>query len=171
MITKLLERRIAAAERAYGVRLDEVRYLTRVSKRILWRYMRFVRLNKARGPLPEDARSVAAICGSLADDCGTCVQIGARIGLQQGVPREIVEAAARRRPERLPPELREVYDFAGTVTSGQGDVEPLRERLRLRYGDAGLAELCLVIAMHRVFPTFKRGLGYHASCSLTPLEV
>lgn len=171
MIQRILNARIGVAERAYGVPLHEVRFLARVSKRLLWRYMRFVKLNEARGSLPEDARSVASICGSLADDCGSCVQIGARIGLQRGVPRSVVEAAAHRRPLDLPPDLREVYEFATAVTTGGDDIEPQRERLRLRYGDAGLAELCLVVAMHRVFPTFKRGLGSHTSCSLTPIEV
>lgn len=171
MLRRILDWRIRSVERALGVPLDEVRFLSRVSLRTLWRYFRFARLNDSRGCLPADAWAVASIAGALADDCGACVQIGARLGMLKGVKREIVRAAALRQPERLPEALREVFEFGEAVTLGVGDLDALRERIRLRYGDAGLADLALVIGMHRVFGTFKRGLGYHTSCALTPIEV
>ena len=80
-------------------------------------------------------------------------------------------AVVRRHPEGLPEDLGDVYHFADTVTQNAPQQDEYRERVRGHYGDEGLVEIALAVAMHRVFPTLKRGLGFAKSCSLVPVEV
>lgn len=165
MFKWFIDRQIAAAEKKYGVPLDYMRYLAEHSTGATLRMARFSRIAEQAPNLPPTAACVAGIVSAMADDCGTCVQIGVNIARERGVSRDILQAVVRRQPDDLPDELRDVYRFAEAVTTGVDDDE-LREKLRQRYGDRGLIDLGLAIAMHRVYPTFKRALGYAKSCSL-----
>jgi len=171
MLNRIIEGRIQAAERDLGVPLDYVRYLARTSLKNVMRLTRFQRLADAGGSVPASATGVATIVGSMADDCGTCVQISVNIAKQHGVSPDIIRAAVQRRREDLADELRDVFDFADGVTSGIGVDDDLRERIRARWGDQGLIDLSMTVAMHRVYPTLKRALGYAKSCELVPVTV
>lgn len=165
MLNWLLENRIRAAERSYGVPLDYARYMAQHSKAAMIRMARFMRLTHFRSPVPAEALAIAGIAGSLADDCGSCVQIGVNIARQQGVAAQIIRAAVDRDLDDLPDRLRDAYEFALAATSLEGPDDDLRERVRQRYGDRGLIDLSMAVAMHRVYPTLKRALGYANSCS------
>ena len=165
MFKWFFDRQIAAAEKQYGVPLDYMRYLAEHSTGATLRMARFARIAEQAPNLPPTVACVAGIVSAMADDCGTCVQIGVNIAKQRGVSRDILQAVVRRQPDDLPDELRDVYHFAEAVTTSVDDDE-LREKLRQRYGDRGLIDLGLAIAMHRVYPTLKRALGFAKSCSL-----
>ena len=54
----------------------------------------------------------------------------------------------------------------GAMQANRQDDDVLRERLRARYGDEGLIELGMGIASARMFPAFKRTLGFAKSCAM-----
>ncbi len=74
-------------------------------------------------------------------------------------------------PSDLPEELGDVYLFAECIVQNSGDVDPLRSKMRQRYGEKGLVELAMAIALARTFPTVKRGLGYASTCDLKGMKV
>jgi AhpD family alkylhydroperoxidase len=165
MLSWLINRKITKAERELGVSLDYARWIAKASLPATLRMAKFTKLLHAhRGPAT--AVHVASIVGSMADDCGSCVQIGVNLARKAGVSREILEAVVRRAPETLPADLADVYRFAEAATLNAPELDDFRERVRDRYGDAGLIEIALAVAMHRVYPTLKRGLGFAKSCSL-----
>lgn len=164
MWNKLFERQIANAERSMGVSLDYMRYVAENSTAAAWRFVRFSRLAQFRSHLPPTVMAVAAITSSMTDDCESCAQIAVNLARKRGVAADILNHVIHRQPERLPADLRDVYHFAEAVTSAR-DAGDLRDRLRRRYGDRGLIDLAMAIAMQRVYPTFKRALGYAQSCS------
>lgn len=170
MLSWFIDRQISKAERDLGVSLDYARWIAKASLPATLRMAKFTKLlNAHRGP--KTAVHVASIVGSMADDCGSCVQIGVNLARKAGVSREILEAVVRRAPEALPDELADVYHFADAATLNAPELDDFRERVRRHYGDAGLVEIALAVAMHRVYPTLKRGLGFAKSCSLVPVEV
>lgn len=170
MIQALLNWQIDKAERQLGVPLDDARWLAAVSWSATWRMVRFRKILQA-GQGFSHARHIAGLVGAMADDCGSCVQIGVNFSRQAGVPQEQLSAVVERRPEELPEELAAVYRFAEAVTLNSDDQDDLREVVRKLYGDRGLVEICIAVAMHRVFPTLKRGLGFAKSCSRVVVEV
>ncbi len=170
MLNWFIDRQITKAERDLGVPLDYARWIAKVSLPATIRMAKFTKLlNAHRGP--KTAVHVASLVGSMADDCGSCVQIGVNLARKVGVSREILEAVVRRTPESLPEELADVYHFAEAATLNSPELDDYRERVRQHYGDEGLVEIALAVAMHRVFPTLKRGLGFAKSCSPAPVEV
>lgn len=170
MIQALMNWQIDKQERELGVPLDDGRWLASVSWSAAWRLARFSKIMQS-GHGFGHARHIAGLVGAMADDCGSCVQIGVNISRKAGVPREQLSAVVERRPEDLPEDLAAVYRFAEAVTLNSDEQDELRETVRKFYGDRGLVEICMAVAMHRVFPTLKRGLGFAKSCSRVVVAV
>lgn len=170
MLQSFIQRQISKSERELGASLDYARYVSKFSISAALRLARFSKLFAAsKGPtVPVQ---VASLVGAMAEDCGSCVQIGVNVGRKAGVPRDVLEAVVARAPERLPADLADVYRFAEAVTQNSPEQEAYRERVRQHYGDRGLIEIAMAVALHRVFPTLKRGLGFATSCSLVKVEV
>lgn len=172
MLQAIFNHQITKAERHLGVPLDYVRYVAQVSTSAAWRLARFTRLAESGHPGHlRDALSLGSIVAAMADDCGSCVQIGVNLARHAGVDRRLVTAVVEHRPEELPEKLQDVYHFTRAVIADSAEQDDLRERIRGHYGDRGLVELSLAIAFHRAFPTLKRGLGYAKSCSRVTVAV
>jgi alkylhydroperoxidase family enzyme len=157
--------RIAATEKKWGVSLEYCRFIVRVSLRATFKFAKFLAVDGYRRVLPAAPCAVVRIVAVRHEDCGTCVQIAVNQAREAGVPSEILRAVLARQPDTLPEELRDAYHFAEAVVTAGGELDMLRERIRLQYGDEGLIEMALAIASCRVFPITKRALGYAVSCS------
>ncbi|MCB9915551.1 MAG: hypothetical protein H6828_10440 [Planctomycetes bacterium] len=127
-------------------------------------------LGAFRRELPLEAHWVARVATMQAEDCGACGQLNVRMALEAGVDRELLRALVHA-PDALDEALRDVRLHALAVARAEPvDLERV-ERLRARYGAAGLAELALVVAGCRVYPTLKRALGRMAACAPVSVDV
>jgi hypothetical protein len=125
----------------------------------------------SRKVLPKDAWFVAQIVALQAEDCGTCLQIGVNLALQDEVEPALLRATLTGALDQMPAELADVYRFTKAIIEATYDDDALREKMRQRYGDRGLIELSYAIASSRIPPTVKRTLGYAKSCSAVPPRV
>jgi AhpD family alkylhydroperoxidase len=171
MLRRLIQARIAAAEKELGVPLENCRYMLRISLRASFKFAKFLAVDEYRRVLPPGPCYVARIVAVQDEDCGTCVQIAVNQARKAGVRAEQLQAVLHGSLDRLPDELQEAYRFAEAVVTRNGQEDTWRERIRLRYGDEGLIEMALAIASCRVFPVTKRALGYAVSCSAVAVRV
>jgi alkylhydroperoxidase family enzyme len=171
MIGYFLGKQIDKAEKSLGGSLHYLRHVLRVSLPDFFRLRRLSLLLNQRLILPPAPFHVARLVAVMSEDCGECVQMEIHLARQAGVPADVVQAVISLRPSDLPEELGDVYLFAECVVQNAGDVEPLRTKMRHRYGEKGLIELSLAIALARTFPTVKRGLGYASTCNLKGMKV
>lgn len=165
MIRTILRRMIDRVEQRLGVPVDEARYMVDHSLGSFLAFSTVQTWTDRHKALGAEAYYVAKIAAYREEDCGTCLQIAVNLALKAGVSREIVGYAAQGREELLPPKLRELYRFA-QKQANRVDDDDLREKLRARYGDEALIELALAIASARMFPAFKRTLGFAKSCAM-----
>ncbi|MBY0585678.1 hypothetical protein K2X85_00785 [bacterium] len=171
MIGYLLGKQIDKAEKSLGASLHYLRHVMRVSLPDFFRLRRLGMLLNHRVALPPAPFHVARLVSVMAEECGECVQIEINLARQAGVPADVLQSILAMRPSDLPEELGDVYLFAECVVQNSGDVEPLRAKMRHRYGERGLVELAMGIALARTFPTVKRGLGYSSICNLKGMKV
>lgn len=171
MLGWLVSKRLSAAERQLGVSVDYLRHLYRVSPGGFFKFARILPLAAYRKRLPVEPFHIATLVAVKHEDCGTCVQIGVNLALQDGVPVALIKAAVDARPDDLPSELADVYRFAESVASADGQEGEFRDRIRQRWGETALAEMALAIASCRTFPALKRGLGYATSCSRVRVDL
>jgi hypothetical protein len=165
MIRAFLRRMIARTEKQLGVPLDESHYMLEHSPGATLAFSTVQIWANRHKAVPVDAYYVAKIAAYLEEDCGSCLQIAVNLALKSGVSRELVRNAAQGREDLLSAELRDVYRFAAKQAN-RIDSDELRDRIRARYGDEGLIELAMAIASARMFPAFKRTIGFAKSCSL-----
>jgi alkylhydroperoxidase family enzyme len=171
MLRWLIGKRLDAAEKEIGAPVDYLRHILRVSLAAFFKFIKVMPLAQYRRVLPAAPYRVARLVATRHEDCGTCVQIEVNLARKDGVSPHILEAVLAGNPEALPDDLAQTYRFAETVVARNGQDDELREHIRRRYGDAGLVELALAIAVCRIFPTTKRALGYAKSCSLVSVHV
>jgi alkylhydroperoxidase family enzyme len=171
MIKRLIDGYLAREERRLGSSTEYLRHIAHVSVPAILKFGLFMPLASHRKVLPADAYHVARLAAVQAEDCGSCVQTEVNLARASGVPREVIHAVLDHDPARLPAGLDDVFRFADAVATRAVEADELRERLLGRYGEEGLLELALAIAVGGVFPTVKRALGYAVSCERVELRL
>ncbi len=165
MLTRFIESRISAQERWLGEKLDYLKYMVRTSRPAFFRYIKIMPMAKYRRVLTVEAYHVAGILASMVEGCGNCVQIEVNMARAAGVDEAILQATVIGCPQDLDDTLRDVYEFTNSVLKDRAEQEPLRLRVVEHFGDRGLVELGMKIAVSRMFPMMTRTLGFSSSCS------
>ncbi len=171
MVRWLILQKLASVERELGVSVEYLRHILGVSLGAFLKFTKIVNLVGYRRVLPPGPFHVSQIVATRDADCGTCLQIAVRVARKAGVSAEIIRAILESRTTDLSEELSDVYSFVEAVVKATDTADASRERIRQRYGEAGLVELALAIGVCRVLPTTKRALGYAISCSQVKIEV
>jgi alkylhydroperoxidase family enzyme len=162
---------IRKMEDAVGVKADHMHFIIDTSIRAFIDVLLFMRLAHHREVLSAEALHLARIVATQNVDCGSCVQFSVNIALKDGMRPAWIRAALDRRPEALPPELQEVYEFTGHLLRHSYEEDALRESIRARFGDRGLLDLAYAIASAQVMPLTKQALGLAKSCSKIEVRV
>ncbi len=115
---RFLFRWIDSFEKQSGVSAEYARWMASVSPRAFMKFGKLGKLAQYRRALPADASAVAHLVAARSEDCGPCVQIGINFAKHDGVSSDILRAVYDRQPDRLPPELADVYHFAESVVAG-----------------------------------------------------
>ena len=171
MLRWWIRRRLDAEEKKLGASVDYLRHMVDHSLGGFLAFVKVMPLAKYRRKLPAGPYHVARIVAARHEDCGPCVQIEVNFARASRVAPALLATVLDGKPDDLPEELADASRFAEAVVTRSGDEGPIRERIRARYGEAGLVELALGIAACRVFPTTKRALGYSTSCSAVKVRI
>lgn len=164
VIRWLIEKRLRAVEHEQGVSLAYLRHILRVSPPHFLKFMKMMPLARFRHALPPEAYHIARIVTASHEDCGTCLQMELHLAKQAGVSTAVIHTVVDENPYTLSPDLAEVYFFAEAVATCNGAEDEFREAVLRRYGEIGLVELSLAIAVCRMFPTVLHAMGYVAPC-------
>lgn len=164
VIRWFLERRLRAVERTQGISLAYLRGMLRVSPPHFLAFMKVMPLARFRRALPAEAYHLARIVTARHEDCGTWMAMEVHLATRAGVSAALIHTILDEAPCALPPDLAEVYFFAQAVATGSGEEDLWREAIFRRYGDIGIVELSMAIAISRLFPTVSHAMGYAAPC-------
>lgn len=165
VIRWLMEKRLRAVEREQGVSLAYLRQILRISPPHFLKFMKVMPLARFRRALPSEAYHIARIVTASHEDCGTCLQMEVHLAKQAGVSTAVLHTVIEENPCALSPDLAEVYFFVEAVATCNGEEDEYREAILRRYGEVGLIELSMAIAVSRMFPTVLHAMGYTAPCA------
>lgn len=115
-----------------------------------------------RGAAPVDAYFAAKIIAARSEDCGPCTQICVFMARRARMSDAQIEAVLTDAAPAMNTATLLGYRFALAVL--RGDCEEEREALQTAFGDEALVALSMGIALARVYPITKRGLGFAKSC-------
>lgn len=115
---------------------------------------------------PAAALFAAGISATLREDCGPCVQISVEIATRAGVRPEILRAVIAGDEAAMGEAAALAYRFArASLDRDMAACDPLRDEIRRRWGERGLAAIALCLVSGRMYPTLKYALGHGLTCS------
>lgn len=159
VIRWLFEKRLRAIEDEQGVSLAYMRQILRVSPPLFLKFMKILPLARFRRVLPPEVYHLARIVTVRHEACGSCLEMEARLAKRATVNAVVLNAVLEADPCALPPELAEAYFFAEALAKRSSEEDTYRAAVLRRYGEAGLVELSMAIAVCRVFPALKQAMG------------
>lgn len=122
-----------------------------------------------RHEVPADLFHMTRIGATLVEDCGPCAMTAAQGALQDGVDRNLVNAALAGNPPEG--DARTGFEFGQAIARQQAEAFVLGDTIEARHGRTVRLELAMTAATVRTYPAMKRGLGLSKACSITRLEV
>ncbi len=122
-----------------------------------------------RHDAPAELFHMARIGATLIEDCGPCALTAAKGALDDGVERNLVNAALSANPPEG--DLRTAFLFGAAIAQQSGEAAAFGEAIEAEYGRTVRLELAMTAAIVRAYPAMKRGLGLTKSCSITTLAV
>jgi alkylhydroperoxidase family enzyme len=171
MLGFLVRWKIRSTEKKTGEPLDFLRQMFDHAPGAFWQFVKVAKASGYRNKLPAAPFHVARLVAVRIQDCGPCVQTCVNLAKADGVEPPVLKATLAGDFDQLPEPLGDVARFSQAVTSGNGEQEAYRDRLRAVFGEEGMVELALAITLCQTFPILKRGLGHAKSCSLVKVEV
>lgn len=165
MLKSFLKGRLKAFEKTWSYDAAYMHDVLDASPGSLIRFQ-FVSSMADRRAAPAAAMAAAGIVGTLAEDCGPCVQITTDIGAASGVKPEILRAILAGDEAAMGPEAALAYRFArASLARDMEAADPLRDEIVRRWGRKGLVAISLNLTAARMYPTLKYALGHGKTCS------
>jgi|GEM_PF-1334764 len=119
------------------------------------KFLQFMPLAEHRQAAPIEALFVANLVATQASDCGSCLQLVARMAREAGLSNEIIQATVSG-GDQLPDHLKLIRRYALAVANAEFIDPDLLDAVREQYSDTAITEIAFRIATARVFPTIKR---------------
>jgi hypothetical protein len=166
MIARLL---IDRAERWIGEDMSWIRDVAALGGRALRRLLGFQRFADYRRRASVELYTLARLGAIMAEDCGPCVRIVAKLGKSAGVDPELLRAGLRG-GSGLTGDNDLAYRFGRAISAAEPEAAALGDMIEARLGRGVRTELAMAAAAARLVPAIKRGLGYAQSCALTRFE-
>lgn len=166
MLRTILAAAIGRFEKRYDYDAGYIRDLLAASPRALQAFQGVRTLSSFQQGAPPAALAAAALVGTLAEDCGPCVQISVKIAEENHVPDAVLRGILTGDQALMGAEASLAYRFArASLSRDLEGSDALRDEVLQRWGPKGLAAIALAIASARVYPTIKYAMGHGKTCS------
>ncbi|WP_235962726.1 carboxymuconolactone decarboxylase family protein [Jannaschia marina] len=160
---------IERAEVRLGVSLAYVREIAEADLGLLRRYNRIFGFLDPVNHLPADAHAAARLRGTLAADCGSCVEAEINLARRAGLKPATIDAILAGDPS-LPAPLPAIIRLSDAVTCDRADDAGARAEILHHYGKRGLIELSFAMNGAALLPGVKRAMGHATACDLETMR-
>lgn len=166
MMRWLVRRRIRKFEQEFDYDMSYAQEMFDSSPRAFFRFARISGLANHREKAPLEAWYAAKLAATLSEDCGPCTQLVVTMAEREGVNPAALRAVLAGDLAGMPADAALGYRFARTVLNRDlAEGERVRREVIARWGQKALVSLALAIAVSRVFPALKYGLGHGQACA------
>jgi hypothetical protein len=164
MLDWFIRRRLAAFGRRYGYDVGYAVELLSITRRGFLHYARVGAMAHHRDGVPLVPWYAAKLAAVRAEDCGPCTQLVVDMAREAGVADGVLRAVLREDLAALGPDVALAVRYARAAIAHAPELPALKDEVRRRWGDRGLASLALTITAARMFPMLKYALGHGQAC-------
>ncbi len=165
MLKWFLRRWIDRFERTWNYDASYLRDVLDADPRAMLMFSKAAAIGRYCKDVPLAAFSAAGLVGSMAEDCGTCTQLGIDMAQQGGVDPAILRAVVARDFRAMPDDVALAVRFADASLAHAPEADGLREEVVRRWGKRALVSLSFVLTAARLYPTLKYAMGHGKSCT------
>jgi hypothetical protein len=158
-------RQIAAFQEKYDYSMDYAREVAELDPQLYVDFYHATQLGKYTGGLSREAHFAVRLLGTMAGDCGPCVQLGVKMASEAGVDEGAIEAVLLQDDERLAPETALCVRFARSLLRRDAELEEHREQVTARFGKQGAVAIAYALIASYMYPTLKYALGQGHGCT------
>ncbi|MBV8682218.1 MAG: hypothetical protein JO111_05040 [Caulobacteraceae bacterium] len=165
MIRRLLSGWIDRFEKTWSYDASYLRRMLAASPSSMLKFS-FVSGMVQRRDVPTAALAAAGIAGTLAEDCGPCLQLTVDMAARNGVDPAVLRAILAGNEAAMGEDAAIGWRFATSVLERRLDaVDAARDAVLAHWGERGLVALSLTLTAARMYPTVKYAMGYGRACS------
>lgn len=165
MLKRIIEKKIASFEAEWNYSMDYAREILAVGVGPLKKFFDAQGIGEFCEGISRPAAYAAKILGVMAGDCGPCVQLVVDMAVKEGVSPDALAAVVAGELERLPDDMRLPAEFTRSLLARTDELPALRERMRERYGTAGLVSVAYAVINASMYPVLKYALGHGHACA------
>jgi alkylhydroperoxidase family enzyme len=163
MIGWIANRFIDGFAKRYDFDASYMRAMVRDAPEAFFKFARVADASQHRKAAPVDAIFAAKLVGTVAEDCGPCTQLVVNMAREAGMAEDQIAAVLERNEEAMERDTALGFRLANIIVH-HGEDDPARDAVRSAWGERGVIEISLAVALTRVFPMMKAGMGYHQEC-------
>jgi hypothetical protein len=165
MIKRLLSAWIDRFEKTWSYDAAYLRRMLNASPSSMLKFS-FVSGMVGRRDVPAASLAAAGIAGTLAEDCGPCLQLTVDMAVRGSVDPAVLRAILAGDESAMGEDAATAWRFASAVLEKRLDAaDAARDAVLHRWGEKGLVALSLTLTAARMYPTVKYALGYGRACS------
>lgn len=160
-LARLMLRKYA---RHYNYNTGYLEMMLQEAPSAFFKFAKVMSVAQHREVVPIEALYAAKLVAALAEDCGPCTQLVVDMAREAGVAGHQIEAVLAGKAIAMTEATVLGYRFARAVIDRSVDDGDCRDAVRAQWGDKGVIDLSLALAISRLFPMLKAGLGYAMEC-------
>ena len=164
MIGFLANRLISMMEKRLNSDMGYMRALNAASPRGFDRFLKATALARHCETVPVLASHAARLTAMVFEDCGPCVKIAVDQARAAGMADTVIQALLAANLAGMPEDIALAHGFAGSILTRSAELDEARQKVRARWGEAGVVDLTMATQGSRLYPMIKRGLGFAQSC-------
>jgi alkylhydroperoxidase family enzyme len=164
MINWIARRFIDAFGKRYDYDTAYMQAMLREAPEAFFKFSKVADASRHRPAASAEAIFAAKLVGTVAEDCGPCTQLVVNMAREAGVGEDQIAAVLERNVTAMTRDTALGFRLADAVVRHSEGDDAARDAVRAAWGEKGVIELSLAIALTRVFPTLKAGMGYHREC-------
>ena len=117
-----------------------------------------------RESIPAPVWHAAKITAAISEDCGPCTQLAVTMAANEGVPEDQLNALVCADEGAMNDDVRLGFAYASNVINHSAVAAEYIEAIENRWGRRAIFCLAMAIAVARVFPMVKYGVGHGQTC-------
>jgi hypothetical protein len=164
MIGWIARRFIDGFGKRYDYDTAYMQAMLREAPEAFFKFAKVAGASRHRRAAPVEAIFAAKLVGTIAEDCGPCTQLVVNMAREANVSEGQIAAVLERNETAMSPDTALGFRLADAVVRDSEGDDAARDAVRAAWGEKGVIEISLAVALTRVFPTLKAGMGYHREC-------
>lgn len=160
----VLRRQVSRFEAQYDYDAAYMHKMLDDAPEVFLRFGQIAAMATYRESVPSPVWHAAKITAAISEDCGPCTQLAVTMAANEGVPEDQLNALISANESAMTEDIRLGFAYASNVINHTPEAAQYIQTIERRWGKQAIFCLAMAVAVARVFPMVKYGVGHGQTC-------